>query len=744
MNKPYKPWMLVVTAGGIAAIALASGCAKGHRASARAVPPAAYQPPAPWTYTGRPVSEPLNGAVPTVAAAPTARLISEDSFTSTAPAPLPEGVAPAPVAKNPGELVKVVYTASNAPASEVIQVLVGQVLKRPFVVDPRLAAGTITLDVNEEMTRDEVIDFIGALASLYDWSIEDRDGVMMFRAGAARAKAPGAPVITANAAAETELTAVRVRKLSHASPDSVVPVMKELMSEGAKQFAVGRMIVLADSTRQLNRMSRLLTAIDTPSFEGVNVWTYRLGTRSPEDAAKILDTIAQTSRINPQGGADPLAAFVPVTGSDRLLVIARDPSLKSLVRTFIEQVDQPADTGRRERYLYRVQNFEPEKLVQFVANSMADKVETGASGNAAPGATRKPVRMVLEASERLVMIEASPADYAEVLALLKAVDRPKMQVFINSTIAEVALSGQLEFGVQYFFQGEGLEGLGIFGLTASPGQVTGPATGSIFFTAADGLALVQAIQREAKVEILSQPRVFVKDGFKATIDVGGETPVASSSSETPAQDQGNTLSRTDIEYKTTGVKLEIKPRINESGLIDLEITQENRVLTAPDTSTQAGQISPAFQTRRVITNVTVPNGRTIVLGGIIDDRKETRVAKVPLLGDLPLIGPAFQTTFDKKDRTELLLTITPTVIPEPTETVTQMSDFLRAAEAVRDVFANNADALPTGMLAHPVLEQYRAPEPAEEAAPAAEPAPAPAPAPAPGAEPQPAPAVQPQ
>lgn len=727
MLQQTRPWMLVACAGGaVAASVLVGGCAKGAGRAETAPPKLGVDQPEAWTYAGRPVSEPINTPfVEQPNQGP--RLVGDETISSAPEQGQGEGLSASPVAKQPGELLKVKYTANAAPIGDVIQALIGQLLGRAYVLDPKLAGGTISLDVDEEMTRAEVLDFIGALASLYDWSIEDRDGVMMIRSAASRAKQSSAPVGTGIAAAETEFNAVRVRKLKYAAPAEVVNVVKELMSDGAKQFAVGRMVVMADTTRQLNRMSRLISALDTPTFDGVNVWTYRLSTRSPEEAAKILDSIAQTSRINPQGGAEPLAAFVPVAGTDRLLVISRDSSLRQLVRTFVEQVDQPAEKSQKQRYIYRIQNFDPSALMAFVSGSMPEKIETsggGVPGSAPAGVLRKPVRLVLEQTERILMIEASPADYAEVLTLLKAVDRPRMQVFINSTIAEVSLTGALEFGVQYFFQGDAVEKLGIFGLTGSPGNLVGTPTGSVFFTAADGLALVQALQRESKVEILSQPRVFVKDGFKATINVGGETPIAASSSETPAQDQGNTLSRTDIQYKETGVKLEIKPRLNESGLINLEITQENRVVAAPDTSTQAGTISPNFQTRKVITEVAVPSGRTVVLGGIIDSRKETRVGKIPVLGDLPIFGPMFRTTFDRKDRTELLLTITPTIIPEPAETVTQMSEFLRATEGVRTVFNDNLDRLPRGMLNDPSLGFAPAVEPAEPvtAAPADQPA----------------------
>lgn len=703
MNAKFAARVLVGCAGGVGVVGMSlAGCAsKPHlRGPDRAS--AAFAAAEPWSYAGRPITEPVGMPAAPSDAGP--RLISESVLTFEQGSPYGEGVAPAPVVKQPGELLRVKYAANNAPAPEVLGVLIGQLMKRPYIVDSKVA-NTVSLDIDEEMTRAELMDFIGALASIYDWSFEDRDGILVVRPAASRTKAVTAPLLTGAAINETEMPAVRVRKLRYASPADITAVLKELMSEGAKQFAVGRMIVLADTVRQVNRMSRLISAMDTNALEGTCVWTYRLSSRPPEDAAQILDKIITGSRASPAGG-EQLATFVPVPGTDRLIVLSRDQSLRPLVRTFVEQVDQPPDRGHRHRYLYRVQNMDPTQLLGFLANMLPDRVETGSSG--APGAggasvasTKKPIRIVLEQTERLLFIEAVPADFAEVVSLIKAVDRPKMQVLINSTIAEVALTGSLEFGVQYFFQGNNVEKLGIFGLTGNPGLPVGGPTGSIFFTASDGLALVQALQREAKVEILSQPRVFVRDGVKATISVGGQTPVAKSSSETPAQNQGSTLSRTDIDYKDTGVKLEIEPKLNESGLVSLKITQDNRVITAPDTSTQAGQISPAFQTRTVTTDVTVPSGRTVVLGGIIDTRHEKRVAKVPILGSLPLIGEAFTATFDKTDRTELLLTITPTIVPEPTEMVAQMSAFLSAAENVRAVFIEHANDLPRGMLHDP-------------------------------------------
>lgn len=714
MNQGLTARVVVAMAGGVLVLGSAAmpGCASRKVAVDPGVPPALRRPTPFVAPAGRSISQPL----PVASAAPAqpAQLISTETLSSKDPNPGlgggAEGFSPAPVVRQPGELLKVKYTTNGAPVAEVLHVLIGDMLKRPFVVDPRIT-GALSMDIDEEMTRAELIDFIGTLASVYDWAVEERDGVLIFRPAGTRPRMASAPVTQAPSATDSELPVVRVRRLKYASAAAVQSVLKEVLSEGGKQIAVGQMIVVVDTQRQANRAAKLISALDVSAFDGVTVWTFRLGTRSPDDAKKTLDAIASGSKLNTTEG-DPLVSFIAISGSDRLLVLSRDPTLQSLVRTFVEQVDQPADRVQRERYLYRIQNYDPAVLLTFLNNALGDKLDASSGGGAplaaavAANAARIPghgVRLVLEPSERILMVEASPADYAEVLALLKAIDRPRMQVFVNTVIAEVSLKNNLEFGVQYFFQGSNINGLGVIGLTGSPGALVGKATGSAFLTAADGLALVQALQKETRVDILSQPRVFVRDNTKATIDVGGEQPVAKSSADTTSQSQGSTIARTDIDYKSTGVKLELTPTINETGMVKLKLNQVNRVLTAPDTSTQAGQISPAFQTRTVETEVVVPSGQTLVLGGIIDRRVEHRVSKIPILGNLPLIGAVFQTTYDQTDRTELLLTVTPTIVAEPSGMTRDMSDFIVATDHIREVLAQHQDELPHSMLSNPDL-----------------------------------------
>ncbi|MBL0928101.1 MAG: hypothetical protein IBJ11_10705 [Phycisphaerales bacterium] len=730
--------LLALSAG--TAIALAGGCAKPDRAEPIAGPARAVQPPPRFENTTRPVTERLD-----LAAAPQARRQPGEAVAALklkAPAEH-DRVQPSVTMPNAGELIRVKYAAADAAMRDVLNVLLGEYLGRSFVLAPGLAAlpPNLTFSVDEEMTRADLLDFVGALGLLYNFAIEEGErGVLMVRQGDVAAKASNLPILTGRAAVDNDLQALRLRRLRHVAAPETVNVLKEVLSPGAKIANVGDMLVLVDTTRQLSKASRLLAALDVPAFEGVELVIFRLAHRSPDEAAKVLDAITNGARINNQ--ANPLVTFVPVPASDRLLAISRDPTLTPTIRTFVEQVDSPGDSAPRGRYLYRVQNGSPDALSKLVSDVFADKIETQADKG--KGGSR--IRLTTETNERLLIITATAQDYADVLATLRAVDRPRQQVFLSSIIAEVNMTNNLQFGVEYFLRVLDKQGVGISEITGTPG-LPGAASGAAFFTAADGVAIVKALQNESQVDILSQPQVIVQSEKTGIIQVGGRVPIAKSSTETGSSTGGTTLPRTDVGYEDTGVKLEIRPTVNESGYVTLQIKQEIKETTAASTDTTVAKTSPEFITRNLDTTVTVPHGRTLLLGGIIRTQRNQDVTKIPIAGDIPLLGQAFRSTADTTSRRELILAITPYIVTEPEQAADRLSDFLQSAAAVRVALFETQNELPVGALFSPSLvspPQGDQPPPQDQTPPAP-PAPGPSTIPSPTSEPAPAgsPAAQP-
>ena len=698
VSRHALPALLARAAGRAAAIALtgallsAAGCSSASKKERTVIaepPPPAYQPAPDERSVLRPVSEPIGMTAASGASEP--EVLSRRRLSV---ARGPDGVAATAVETPAGELLRVTYSARNADVSDVMRVLLKEYLQQDYLIAPGVT-GQITIELDDEFTRTELRELTGAIATLMNLTIEARDDVLLVRPGDRLPRAIG-PVLPDRPALESDQPAVMVRRLRYAGGDQVATLLKELSGEGGKAIVVGRSIVIADTTRQLARLSRLIVLIDAPAFEGSEIWTYRLAYRKPEDVAPVLEKLASGAGISSQ--ADAQAGFIPIPGTKRLMVIAKDPTLQPLIYDLVRDVDVSVEGEQRRRFIYRVQHYPQAGLVKLVQEFFGDRIEVpGAAGGpaAAAGATDQRMRLVADPQSDVLLIHATPNDYADLLSTLAMVDRPPQQVVIQSIIAEVRLTNLLQYGVEYFLSTS--SALGDLELTGNtPIQAGAVATGSAFFIGGDGFAVIQALDRESTTRILSQPKVTVADRATASIQVGGEVPTIRATQGSSSQQGGSTDIREEIEYRETGVILSLEPQINESGSVRLKITQE---VTDAIPTTIPNQ--PEFTTRKVETTVIVPHGKTVLLGGIIQRDERDSQNRIPILGRIPIAGEAFKNSADESERTELLLTITPRIINDPQEGAAFTGEFMQQIQGIRATLHEFAAEVPQGVLHNP-------------------------------------------
>ncbi len=588
----------------------------------------------------------------------------------------------------PGELKQVKYTAREAPAEDVLRVLVGEMLERSYVIHPAVVkrGETITLDIDEQMSQRDIEDLVGALAALHGWSLDVRGETLFVGPSQGLASVPTAPLLHGKAANPSELTGVRVFRADYLPAKQLADAVKEFLGEGGKTVISGNTLLVVERIRQLNRMADIVEALDTPSFDNAEIWTYGLNNGAAADASRILTSMAQASGL--ASSADAIVSFIPVPTSNRLIVIANQSSIQPMVRRWIEMVDQPPDAAyKMDPYLYRIQHYEPAALLRNLQGVFVDRIASDGNDQG--------VRLILEQSEDLLTIVASPEDFHEIYAYLRRVDIARQQVGIQVLIAEVTLNDTLQWGVQYFLQGEA-DNLD-FELTALA-NAFGPVapTGTAFLLGTDGFALVEALDQETEVTVLSQPILFARDKEQASFQSGAEVPIVTATQDSATQTGGTTGIRNEVEYRDTGIILDIQPEINEGGSVTLRITQE---ITDAIQNSTSGIDSPTFTLRRVSTSVTVPHGNTVLLAGIVDKRITDRVGKVPILGDVPVLGLAFQNIDKRNERTELLLTLTPTIINDPADSQPILSEFLLAAHHVVDAVQQFDTVVPSVFLA---------------------------------------------
>ncbi|MEM1424223.1 MAG: secretin N-terminal domain-containing protein, partial [Planctomycetota bacterium] len=649
----------------------------------------AFEAPPVWNSGDRPVSRALvmgasGGSGP--------ELVSRQRLEAARAPSGAEGVVMGGV----GELIRVRYAVNGAKAEEVIRTLAGEFLGASIIIDPSIVTSSqlVTMAIDDEMTLGGVRDLLGGLASVYGWMIVEQDGVITFKgassgrggAGTGMGAVASAPILRAEAAFETDTPAVRIVTPRHVDASTLVSGAETFLSPGGSAVASGRTILLVDTVRNTNRIARIIEALDVPAFEGVEIHTYRLAHRAAPDAVRLLTSIVGAAT---GGGQQAGVSFFAVPGSPELMVVARDASLLAGVRDVLGTIDRPSGEASMGTYRYYIQHYDATELVRLMRELFAGRVEGDGSivggGTGAPDG-RPRMRLVLDAAEDLLLVRATPEDYAELLTVITDIDRPPQQVMLNAIVAEVSLQDRLEFGVDYFLNLLEEDGtvLDIFG---TPGLVANP-TGSITLVGSSGQAIVQALRTESDVDVLQQPTVMVRDRAQAIFQVGGEVPVPTGS---VTSDEGTAV-REVIEREETGLELTVTPRINESGMVTLQI---NQLIQEVGAMTDLG---PEFTTRELSTEVIVPHGKTILLAGIIESGRRTSERRIPIAGDIPVLGAAFRNTTDEEDRRELMLAITPTIVSSPEQAPGTVGDFLTATDALRSALHGRAGDLQGGVL----------------------------------------------
>jgi general secretion pathway protein D len=283
------------------------------------------------------------------------------------------------------------------------------------------------------------------------------------------------------------------------------------------------------------------------------------------------------------------------------------------------------------------------------------------------------VRMVVDDINNSLIIQATPADYVYISETIRKMDVPPRQALIDARIYEVDLTNNLNFGINATLAANGTPPF----LTTGGLDTSGNLTASTFIPVGETrqiMAALSALATKTRVKTLEAPSVLALDGQQAQIVVGAEIPYPGAT-YSPAVG-GSTTS---VEYRDTGISLIVVPRISASGSVTLDLTQE---ISAPGADlTVGGETAPSFTKTSVSTTLTVKDGETVAIAGLINEGDTTTRSGIPFLSSIPLLGSLFGQTTKNSNRTELIIMITPHVIrtPEKLQDMTQdLRDKLRS------------------------------------------------------------------
>jgi general secretion pathway protein D len=511
---------------------------------------------------------------------------------------------------------------------------------------------------------------------------------------------------------------VGVYPLKSTSPETMIKELERVFEsgdggqgQGVVRFQpISRMnavLVVTKNPKFLERATQWVQRLDRSDTSGTTVRVYRLKYASAPQVAKVLNEIFLTQRAGQSIGDSPLSQIAPGTSAaqsrlDSLKAAnaGSDGSATSSGKS--SPARGAASAGTAGPIAAAFENFEnkgkdgdAESTTRSSSISSTDK-----------GGMFQNVRITPDTADNSIVVYSNQEDYRIIERSLRELDRPRLQVAIEATVAEVTLTDALQFGVQYFFANRN-SNVGL--LPATGGAVAAPAATAASATAtADASSAVQtaiqsaflqrvlpglnlvlgaeaqpkviltALSNLTNVKVLSAPSVVVMDNQPALLQVGNEIPVSTGAATILTNP--NTPVVNTIEMRNTGVILKVLPHVYANGQIQMEIEQEISNVVNPTQVT----LTPTISQRRVHSTIAVTSGQTVLLGGLISDQDQSTKAGIPLLSDIEVIGNLFGTRSGQKVRTEIIMFIKPRLIRNSVDSRSVAEEFRSRLEMMRD------------------------------------------------------------
>lgn len=559
----------------------------------------------------------------------------------------------------------------------------------------------------------------------------------------------------------------RIVRLKYISAVEIEKALRGLVNKNGdlKVYEPTNSLIITDLGSNVERINSILSQLDVPGFEEKLV-VIPIRYARAKDISDLIDQIINKgdrnrggSQFNPGiprfrtgnqpstggSGAANYSLVLPDNRTNAIIVVGNDAGIER-IRDLVRKLDfklNPEDAGGV--YVYYVRHGEAEKIANVlngIATESAKKTQQAASSAPAPVPTAAgsvapsqavfggDVKVAFDKENNSLIITASKPDYEVVRAILAKIDIPRDQVFVKAIIMEMQASDNVSWGIDYYKFDTKSNGLGRAGFRGSSslqnlvnpendaGMVLGFGGGGTttvtvgqtkFENVPSLLGLIKFLKQNANANILSTPQITALDNEESEIVVGENVPISQSTTTTTT---GTTAG---IERKQLDLKLTLTPFISpDTDSVRLKIDQKIEALS--NTTIRASEIANkalTYSTRAIKTNVIVNSNDTAVLGGLMQDEEGESITKVPVLGDIPIIGWLFKSKSTNKSKKNLLVFITPKIIRNAQDSADLLNhklneriDFLQQNMKGRDPHGYEVDRLPRKQLSESETEEY--------------------------------------
>ncbi|MSO98465.1 MAG: hypothetical protein EXR11_09650 [Rhodospirillaceae bacterium] len=462
-------------------------------------------------------------------------------------------------------------------------------------------------------------------------------------------------------------------------------------------------LLLLGKMEDIEAAKETIDVLDQPALAGSKSMRVSPAFWSAERMATQLVEVltAEGYSVGVGGNISTSIKIVPVKALNILIIFCADETVMQHTLAWAADLDQPGQTIETKGIFYHpVYNTKAKDLAEVIetllgggpanmtggirptsangmtspANSSGSNSGTGTAEQRGTGEARK---VIVDEGRNALIFQGTPEEYSQFRTLVDQMDRAPLEVLIEATVAEVTLKQGETLGAVLEFDDGVSAAVSRSAVRSSDGLLV-----SLVRDTGQFKANLKALADKSRVNILSNPRVVASSGKPASIQIGTQVPIITTQQTSPTGTVGGTSALLqDIQYRSTGVSLRINPTINSSRRVELEVSQE---VSEAQTNNVSNVQSPLILTRNIQTTLSINDGETVMLGGLISENVSKSENGIPLLMDIPVLGNIFKMTSRGRNRTELIILITPYII-ESAET----------ARTLRDAFRERLTGLPS-------------------------------------------------
>jgi general secretion pathway protein D len=583
-----------------------------------------------------------------------------------------------------------------------------------MIIDPTIADKvSVRTSANRPLTQEDIWPLLRLLTRQVGVTIE-RNGPVYY----ARKQISNLPeqiTTPADAASATGSMIMQITPLTYVSIESALEILTPLVEPDGRVVRISNnnTLAISASATQLTRINELLEVIDADPFQNQGLHLYQLRYANAAEVATELTEILELIE-----GASPAYQVKGLERINSILVTAPANRGFDEITRWVGILDADREEQAEQLFHYRVKNLTAVDLATTLTDVFAlneeeeedaappreDLAETisivtpdgdtvtsraaplfSASAAGADVAVSADLRVTIVADEATnsLLIRANPRDYRQLMATINQLDAVPLQVMINAVIAQITLTDETRFGVDWSRVADNALTNPISTATGTSFLPNGGLDGLLFTKSfLDGAARVEAtleaIASNNDVRLLARPSLTVVNNMEGEIQIGAEVPVQSGTQTTGTGD--NIISS--IQYRPTGIELYITPRINDDGVVNMTIRQ---VLSSIQEDTGVAG-NPVFQNQEISTTVVVRDGENVVLGGLIQSSNSDLNSGLPGVSRIPVLGALFGYQQDTAERKELFIVLRPEVVNLNESSSAAYTEILRRFELAAEMF----------------------------------------------------------